>query len=284
MKRIVASFSGGRTSAFMVLELIKKFGKENVDVLFFNTGAEHPKTYKFIRDFVNYFDIDLTCIEVAVNHGGMGRKFLNGWNIVDVNDMKWDMRLMRDVMAKYGRPSHNAAVCTRELKQYTSERYVKHTYGVGNYEVWLGMRADEPRRVHVGRKGYRYLAEISDVDKEDVLDFWKQQPFDLEIKEHLGNCVFCIKKSVGKVALAIKDEPELAKDWKEVIDNANNREDLPEKYAKLNGAGIIYRGNNTFDSVISMYENIDRDDLEKSLTSMKRYDTGSCTESCEAFV
>jgi len=267
----------------MVLELIKRFGKENVDVLFFNTGAEHPKTYEFIQRFVEHFDIDLTCVEVVVNKEGMGRKFSNSWKIVPVDSMGWDMSLMRDVMGKYGRPSHNAAVCTRELKEYTSERYVKATYEKGNFEVWLGMRADEPRRVHVGRKHYRYLAEISDADKQDVLDFWSEQPFDLEIQEHLGNCVFCIKKSMGKVALAIEDEPELAKEWAKVLQEANNREDLPDHYAKLNGAGIIYRGNNTFDSLQAKYAELSRDELAKTLTSMRQYDTGSCTESCEAF-
>lgn len=282
-KRKVVSFSGGRTSAFMCYLMIELYGRENVDFIFFNTGAEHPKTYEFIKKCNDYFGMNLTCIEVDVNHGGMGRKYLNGWKVVDCDQMCWDMRLFKDVMSKYGRPSHNAAVCTRELKQYTSERYVKHTYGKGGYEVWLGMRADEPSRVHLGREGYRYLAEISDFEKQDILDWWEAMPFNLEIEEHLGNCVFCIKKSAGKAALAFRDEPELAVDWIEVMNGANNRTDLPEHYAKLNGAGIIYRGNNTCESLIKSYEHVSREDLYNSLRSMKKYDTGSCTESCEAF-
>ena len=35
-------------------------------------------------------------------------------------------------------------------------------------------------------------------------------PFDLKIPEHLGNCVFALKKGINKIALAARDEPELA--------------------------------------------------------------------------
>ena len=71
------------------------------------------------------------------------------------------------------------------------------------------MRIDEPKRLNK-KEGFSYLADISEFEKKDVLDWWAKMPFDLQIKEHLGNCVFCIKKGVNKIALAAKDEPQLA--------------------------------------------------------------------------
>ena len=50
----VVSFSGGRTSAYLVWLFEQKRKKENINVeyVFCDTGAEHPKTYKFIKDVV----------------------------------------------------------------------------------------------------------------------------------------------------------------------------------------------------------------------------------------
>ena len=49
MKKQVCSFSGGRTSAYLCKLLLEKFGKDNVEFVFMDTGAEHPETYSFIK-------------------------------------------------------------------------------------------------------------------------------------------------------------------------------------------------------------------------------------------
>ena len=200
------------------------------------------------------------------------------------------------------------------MKRVTSERYRKDTYGSQEHEVWLGIRCDEISRV-VGAADYktynamglvddeimdmlksddinrpfkdiRYLAEISDMDKQDILEWWSNQPFDLEIDEHLGNCVFCIKKSIGKIALAQRDEPELAVMWEGALSLANLREDLQQKNPAAvitHKHDIIYRGKNSFDTIRQKYASHTRDEIRTTLRSMKQYDTGACTESCEAF-
>jgi 3'-phosphoadenosine 5'-phosphosulfate sulfotransferase (PAPS reductase)/FAD synthetase len=41
-----------------------------------DTGAEHPKTYEFIRQVVKHFEIDLVCIRsVMTTEVGVGAKF-----------------------------------------------------------------------------------------------------------------------------------------------------------------------------------------------------------------
>lgn len=62
----VVSFSGGRTSAYMVwlIESMRKSGEwaAPVEYIFMDTGAEHPKTYEFIKKCFEHFGINLTCL------------------------------------------------------------------------------------------------------------------------------------------------------------------------------------------------------------------------------
>ena len=70
--------------------------------------------------------------------------------------------------------------CTDRLKTTPFKKYSQDVFGVANYESWLGIRVDEERRLK-NKEGIKYLVDISDFDKQDVLDFWKEMPFDLEI-------------------------------------------------------------------------------------------------------
>jgi len=317
--------------------MIKKFGKNNIKFLYLDTGAEHPKTYDFIKNVVNHFEIDLACLRPIVR---TGRKS-SDYKVVPIDEIGCDMLPITQVMEKYGKPSFNAASCTRELKKTLADKWRVDNFGKNGSEMWLGIRRDEPSRL-IGQEAYKelsslgydkeyisdmflawaeggelpfakmfyngaehaiafknafnyldardkkedlhYLAEISDFDKSDVLRFWSKMPFDLEIKEHLGNCVFCVKKSVNKIALAIRDEPELFEKWKEALNKANLREDLP-KIHELQKHGIIYRGNNNIDSIIKKFEHLSRSELESTIRSMRKSsedEDGGCSESCEA--
>ena len=57
----VVSFSGGRTSAYLIHRIQAMVSQgliKNVKYVFMDTGAEHPKTYEFIRQVVKHFEID----------------------------------------------------------------------------------------------------------------------------------------------------------------------------------------------------------------------------------
>ena len=136
----------------------------------------------------------------------------------------------------------------------------------------------EKRRLK-SKKDIKYLAEISVMDKTDIIGWWGQQPFDLEIEEHLGNCVFCIKKGVNKVALAIKDEPEMAKEWAEMTKKSRvmgwNDDGAP--------ITAMYRGKLDINGIAELYKDHDRNELHMSLRHAKRFESGGCSESCEVF-
>lgn len=276
MKHVV-SFSGGRTSAYLVHLMEQKRKHEGWDVhyVFMDTGAEHPATYDFVRDVVEKWKIPLICLRVDINPTiGKG----NGYREMDINQCKHDLEPWKSMLRKYGTPYIGGAFCTDRLKLVPYTKYCNEHFGRGGYVTWLGIRADEPRRLSE-KDGFRYLAELSDFDKDDVLDWWSEQSFDLKLQEHLGNCVFCIKKSINKVALAAKDEPKLAKQFNEVITDKSVR--IVE--SRTSPSEIIYRGRASFSQVIAMFSEHDRDEMFWSLQSSKRYDTGSCSESCEVF-
>lgn len=128
----------------------------------------------------------------------------------------------------------------------------------------------------IAEKKLHFMAEFSDFEKSDVLKAWRERPFDLGIEEHLGNCVFCIKKSVGKVALATKDEPELAQLFIAAVEAGNSRS-VKEGSSK----GEMYRGKQSLAGIIATFALVPRDELRASLRSMD--DPGGCSESCEAF-
>lgn len=329
----VVSFSGGRTSAYLVwlMEQKRRAGEE-VRYLFMDTGAEHPKTYQFIRDVVSHWGIDLTCLRVKVNPElGKG----NGYEVITLDEIGPNLKPWIDITKKYGIPYFGGAFCTRTMKIEVCERYCKDHFAES--ESWLGMRMDEQARIwgnkifpllrrlgfedmemrglyielremevpemialmenrylldtanaariadrvaKVKKSRQRFMAEITDYEKEDVLAFWRQQPFDLGIEEHLGNCVFCIKKGINKVALALRDEPEMAEQFKKVIMSKEVR--IVERRQQENK--IMYRDSLSLEAIEKMYADYTRDEIAATIRGNKAYESGSCSDSCEAFI
>ena len=274
--RKVVSFSGGRTSAYLCHLMIEKFGRENVDFIYMDTGAEHPKTYEFIRKVDEYFGLNLVCLRTVFSDE-LGTA--NSYEIISVNDINQDLAPWVNMLKKYGTPYNpGGAFCTDRMKLVPFTKYCNDTYGRGNYETWLGIRADEPKRIKP-KAGYDYMATISDFEKEDVLKWWSSMPFNLEIEEHLGNCVFCIKKGVNKIALAARDESEQARAFVDVITSDNVRIVEQRKSPSLE----MYRGRQSLQQVIATFSLHTRDEIAATIRGAKRYDSGSCSESCEVF-
>ena len=270
----VVSFSGGRTSAYLVhlMEQKRKAGEiDNVHYVFMDTGAEHPKTYEFIRNCVKHFDIDLVCLRALVNQEkGIGVTYRE----VSLDECKPDLQPWRDFTKKYGVPYVHGAFCTSRMKTDPYDKWCKEKFGKGNYQSWLGIRIDEGRRIRE-RENIRYLAEISLMDKAGIIGWWSEQSFDLGLDEWLGNCVFCLKKGANKIALAARAEPEMAKQFDDMLCSPDVR--IMSSRPTSNNA--IYRNWMTMPQIIESFEPFSDDEIRGRM----RGSSGACAESCEVF-
>ena len=162
MKKVV-SFSGGRTSAYLCHLMIEKFGRDNVDFVYMDTGGEHPKTYDFIRNVNEHFNLNLTCLRGDFSKP-MGKGV--GYKIVSIDEIGPDLVPFKGMMAKYGVPYIGGMFCTDRMKLKPYKKYCDDTYGAKSYETWLGIRADEPKR-YLSERVVKYY---NDQDEQD-LDF-----------------------------------------------------------------------------------------------------------------
>ena len=123
-----------------------------------------------------------------------------------------------------------------------------------------------------------YMAEYSCFDKSDVGVFWDNMPFTLEIEEHQGNCLFCVKKDRKKVALAARENQEWVDSWNNMISkmrpmpgyDGDRQYRYPGYYKTLN-------------EVIAEFKDISTADLAEFIYKNKSKDEDGCTESCDPF-
>ena len=256
----VVSFSGGRTSAYLC-KLMKDL-YDDVDFIYMDTGMEHPKTYEFIKRVNKEFSLNLTCLKTKFNQT-LGQA--NTYEVIDIESLCHDGNQFRQMMKKYGTPYNpGGAFCTDRLKLIPYSKYCNEKYGKKSYITYLGIRTDEPKRLKP-KPYYEFMATISDFDKQDVLDWWLEQSFDLELSgEHLGNCVFCIKKGNNKIALAARDEPELAKQFLDLL-NGYVRTVKKRKSPPLE----MYRGRLSFDGVMKSFSEHSDNEIRNTIRSLE---------------
>lgn len=237
---IIVSFSGGRTSAYMSWWL-KTYMNHLYDFVFIyaNTGQEHPKTLDFVNNVDQYLGLNLIWVEALVNPED---KKGTTHKVVDFKTADRVGNVFEDVIRKYGLPNKAYLHCTRELKLKPIHHWIKEN-GYKGCRQALGIRYDEYRRVK-NDKDYIYpLANIIQATKEDVLEFWAKQPFDLDLPEHFGNCLTCYKKSEKKLWMVAQEMPE-------AFDFFKKMENLYAGVKAPKGDRVIFRHNRTTQNVL----------------------------------
>lgn len=269
--RILHSFSTGRSSAIAGKLLREKYPDAEIVSAFGNTGLEHPRSIKFGKQCDEYFGWNTVCVEAVVSpemNEGTRHKIAT-W---DTLAMKGEP--MEAVIRKYGIPNEGYPHCTRETKENPIKSYLRSIgWEAGTYLIALGMRADEPDRTK-NRDGRIYPLADAGMDKRDVLDFWADMPFDLEIKEREGNCTSCWKKSDTKHVLNIQHNPE----WYEFFDRMEREYSLvrPER-----GPQFFFRGHRSTAQLVKLAQWLPMQ-MEMILQTRPEEDEG-CAKECQPF-
>lgn len=189
----VFNFSGGKTSAYMVLH----YWKPGDLVIFTDTGREHPKTYKFIHDFEAFENIPVIKISYKDSETPFDT-LLNGKN----------HKILPNRMRRF---------CTIELKVNTCKRYLR-SIGIRKFNNFIGFRADEPLRVKRSIEKFKSVKNKfplydNGITKLMINAYWANKPYNLEIPSILGNCTLCFMKGKNAIINILATYPELAEPW-----------------------------------------------------------------------
>lgn len=237
MNKILMSFSGGRTSAFMCKLILEhpKYKHYKKLFVFANTGKEREETLCFVDKCDKEFDLNLVWVEADISPTkGEGTNF----RVVDFEKASRNGEPFEQLNKKFGLPSKLWRHCTRDLKEVPIHKYAKSIFGK-DYLTAIGIRADEKHRLGSDPKKIYPLAEIG-IDEKIVRSFWDRQTFDLELKDYQGNCDLCFLKSTRKKLTIISENPSVADWWNEQELKYQN-----EKQSKFD----VYRDNSIIDLV-----------------------------------
>jgi hypothetical protein len=221
----VISFSGGRTSGYMLRRIMDAHEGRlpgGVFVVFSDTGKERPETIEFVDRCAHEWGVEIHRVGYP---GGLGQ-------------------IIRD---RNYLPNTVARFCTTEGKILPMMRFMIDQ-GFSEWTNVVGIRADEPKRVskmrgisyeHTRKRlkparwsklpecdrppapadGWpegAYEIELplvaAGITKPDVFSFWDSSPFDLQLLPHQSNCDLCFMKGV-RTRVRILAEDEKIGDW-----------------------------------------------------------------------
>lgn len=221
------SFSGGRTSGFMLKHILDAHGgtlPADVHVAFANTGREMPETLDFVQECSERWGVQITWLEFDADAEHRTR-------IVNHNSAARDGEPLAAVLSTRNMPANPVMrFCTIDSKIKRLQAYARHILGLSGWLSVVGLRADEPQRVekqlrrHESGKDEKSFGRPvmplheAGVTRQQVAAWWAAQPFDLRLqnaggKTPLGNCDLCFLKGAGTIMGILRDRPELARWW-----------------------------------------------------------------------
>lgn len=292
-KKLLISFSGGRTSAYMLWWLMNRWNERHdydIVVVFANTGKEASETLLFVHQCSINWNIPIVWVEAVpveskrkkwwgVSHkvvdyftASRGKKLING---------KFEMTPFEAIISKLGIPSTNAPFCSDQLKKKAINSYLRSIgWKRGVYKA-IGIRTDELDRINENYKKFRIfypLAFLKPTTKKQIRGWWKRQSFDLQVHEDSGNCDDCWKKDLPRLVRNAKRIPESFDWWENMTDKYGHIQNRPAAM-RLKPPFNFYRGNLSVRFIRSLV-NVP----SKKINEMaKNHKLNGCSESCEAY-
>lgn len=215
------SFSGGRTSAYMLRMILDAHGgtlPDDVHVTFANTGKEREETLRFVHECATRWNVRVRWLEWRTRTGDVEGRFEEvGFNSASRNGEPFEGL----IEAKSYLPNSVMRFCTDELKI----KVMKHFMVSLGYARWtnvIGLRADEMHRVAKSRSRSESANErwvnalpLADagVSVRDVTAVWMQQDFNLQLLPFEGNCDACFLKARPKLFEVERTAPGTLQWW-----------------------------------------------------------------------
>ena len=217
------SFSGGRTSAFMLKQIIDAHGgtlPDDIYVTFANTGKEMPETLDFVQACSEHWGVKVHWLELEM---------ADERPVYRTKEVTYETasRDGEPFAALIGRrsylPNPVTRFCTTEMKVQRMRDFMWKMKGYKHWDNVLGLRYDEPRRVSSSRnKKERWENVMPMYDAKhtvkNVLEFWQKANFDLTLpsidgQTLAGNCDLCFLKGRKTLTKLIKERPDLTTWW-----------------------------------------------------------------------
>lgn len=230
------SFSGGRTSGFMLKHIIDAHGgtlPDDVHVTFANTGKEREETLRFVHECETRWGVGIQWLEQADRKSkDYAERFTEvGYNSASRNGEPFKRLIERK---KY-LPNSVMRFCTTELKIEPMKFFMK----AQGYDKWtnvVGLRFDEPHRVMRGMKAnekgkdpWTSVFPLFDdgVTQRGIMQWWQEQDFDLQLLPFEGNCDGCFLKARPKLMEIERTAPGTLQWWSEAEQWAAGANDKP---------------------------------------------------------
>lgn len=282
MAKILVSFSGGRTSAYMAKRLLDNGGPDD-EIIFViaNSGQEDERTLVFADRCDREWGLNLVWIEADVPPrlgDGIRHRVVTFETACRTGHASFE-----PMIAKYGIPNKPFPHCSKYLKKRPIESYAKSIgWKRGEYQTAIGIRADEIDRQSpaAAAEGLTYPLVRWGVKKPFTLRWWKRQAFDLELEERNGNCRTCWKKSRRKLLTIAAEDPSAFAFMAEMEAKHQFAGPRPDK-----GPHRFFRDGWTTLDLISRARSLDfkpHKDNEVHMDASLDASDG-CSESCEVF-
>lgn len=225
------SFSGGRTSAYMLWRVLMSHDGQlpkDAVVCFANTGREDEATLRFVRDCGEHWKVPITWLEFQQEEPQ--------FKVVSFETASRNGEPFEAVIRKRNYlPNPVTRFCTSELKIRTMHKWLRANWQALGWDAedmeWdqmIGIRSDEQRRVSkIRARGHstettketmRMPLADAQVTLNEIDQFWSMQKFKLELptvngRTLAGNCDLCFLKPANQVFTLIKEKPERAVWW-----------------------------------------------------------------------
>jgi len=224
------SFSGGRTSGYMLHQIVQAHGgalPDDVIVAFANTGKEREETLRFVHECGSRWGVRIHWLEWRDTEAGFEEV---GFNSASRAGEPFAALIAK----KQYTPNAVTRFCTVELKIRVMARLCR-SLGWARWSNVIGLRYDEGPRIlkalarnDSGKepfKAFMPLSRAKATKRGHVLPFWLgensdplrlthplPQGFDLGLRDYEGNCDLCFLKSKAKLEAIIRERPGSA-DW-----------------------------------------------------------------------